>query len=970
MSSALDRLTPQLIGFDSRALPVRSVAYHRHPDKPDTQRRIAAGRYDCIGRLIASWDARLSALREKNSLAHANQKTLFSLSATALTTYSSDAGWQAAFIAANGQQLDSWDNRGTHWQNHYDENLRSIARTEQPKSSVARVAQRRDYAAVTPNAMARNSCGRLLHQYDDVGSHSYEGYDIAGRSQRDTRCFLQDLALPDWPITQSACVALLETGAGASSSSTYSALGDLLGQTDARQNRRRFTYSLSGNLQALDLILSDTSEHRLLQDVHYNAANQILRQTAGNHVTSSAEYYVGNGRLRSLSTRRADGSALQDLLYRYDPIGNVVAIEDRAQPTRYFANQRVEAANLYHYDTQYQLVEATGRETAGATPLEGALPALSALPVDNNQLLNYRQLYQYDAGGNMVELQHIGHHTYTRRMQIAAHSNRALPIPANEVPPDLEAGFDSGGNLQALAPGQTLLWDAAGQLAQVNALTRENDEADSEIYRYDSAGQRLRKVGTRRTKVLEHVRDARYLPGLELRTNTATGETLDVISVPAGRCNLRCLHWQGRPRAGLANDQLRYSVDDHLGSSTLELDAQAQIISHEGYYPYGGTAWWAARSALEASYKTIRYSGQERDASGLYYYGYRYYAPWLQRWISADPQGDIDGLNRYRMVGNSPVGHVDAKGLFAEDFNWINVAMTGIAILLMGTLYYMGQLKERSRNQAAQIGALNDKLKTRENIYSQERAEQNQEFKSLKEEVSFLKDSNVAQTQQISQLKRDTEVLNDRARQISDLNKKLKETNHFLMIQNNALTNEPATGGENMGGASSRRSSNVSTGSTDLFLAGLRSKGSSAQSSRRGSTNSLSSVGSFSPTPVPQNPQTLNLDDFFNSSAKRHEIHKYVGMANTAYTLIDELDKSIRDLAEEFVTGRSSHAHSSYGKHLSLDIRVPGAKSGRGDYRLLFTGPDETNVYHFHTLLNHEDAKKLATKKKSASTNS
>jgi insecticidal toxin complex protein TccC len=50
------------------------------------------------------------------------------------------------------------------------------------------------------------------------------------------------------------------------------------------------------------------------------------------------------------------------------------------------------------------------------------------------------------------------------------------------------------------------------------------------------------------------------------------------------------------------------------------------------------------------------------DASGLYYYGARYYAPWLQRWISADPAGDVDGLNLYEMVGSNPVAFIDSDG--------------------------------------------------------------------------------------------------------------------------------------------------------------------------------------------------------------------------------------------------------------------------------------------------------------------
>lgn len=91
------------------------------------------------------------------------------------------------------------------------------------------------------------------------------------------------------------------------------------------------------------------------------------------------------------------------------------------------------------------------------------------------------------------------------------------------------------------------------------------------------------------------------------------------------------------------------------------------MISHEGYYPFGGTAWWAARSRVDADYKTIRYSGKERDACGLYYYGFRYFAPWLGRWLSPDPAGHVDGLNVYRMVRNNPLRYVDTLGQMADE---------------------------------------------------------------------------------------------------------------------------------------------------------------------------------------------------------------------------------------------------------------------------------------------------------------
>ncbi|MFJ4543749.1 RHS repeat-associated core domain-containing protein [Pseudomonas sp. NPDC088885] len=63
----------------------------------------------------------------------------------------------------------------------------------------------------------------------------------------------------------------------------------------------------------------------------------------------------------------------------------------------------------------------------------------------------------------------------------------------------------------------------------------------------------------------------------------------------------------------------------------MELNENAGILSLEHYYPFGRTACWASNNALGAKYKSIRYSGKERDVTGFYYYGFRYYAPWLQR---------------------------------------------------------------------------------------------------------------------------------------------------------------------------------------------------------------------------------------------------------------------------------------------------------------------------------------------------
>ncbi|WP_430317186.1 RHS repeat-associated core domain-containing protein, partial [Pseudomonas sp. p1(2021b)] len=70
----------------------------------------------------------------------------------------------------------------------------------------------------------------------------------------------------------------------------------------------------------------------------------------------------------------------------------------------------------------------------------------------------------------------------------------------------------------------------------------------------------------------------------------------------------------------------------------------------------------AAEEASNLTQRTMRYSGKEQDATGLYYYGWRYYQTELGRWLSADPGGLIDGVNLFQMCQNCPVNRRDLDG--------------------------------------------------------------------------------------------------------------------------------------------------------------------------------------------------------------------------------------------------------------------------------------------------------------------
>ncbi|MHC8290285.1 RHS repeat domain-containing protein [Pseudomonas sp. XS1P51] len=657
---ALHRNTPKLAVVDPRGLAIAAVEYYRKSSaEVQPEPRVTCETFDVAGRSVANWDPRLGS----GNTPIPSLTIIPGLSGMSLLTVSVDAGWRLALQDEAGQVRQNWDGIGNTTYFDYDLLGRPSSVEQASANAAPQCVERLYYAGAIAEVGLRNQCGRLIRHADTAGVRELPDYSLQGTPLTESRRFLTELDHPGWPVAQSQQNALLEQGEDKTYRTHwhYDASGAMLGQIDAAGHTRRFAYTVHGQLQSTWLTVVGKSEQLLACDITRNAFGQVERERAGNGVISSSVYDPVDGRLRQLLAIKG-GRCLQDLRYDYDPVGNILCMTDESRPVSWFANQRVDLTSCYGYDTLYQLISATGREIASSNN-GPALPELIS-PPDPSRLQSYSQSWCYDAGGNLLEQRHRDKPTHF--MDIDTVSNRGLKRVPGQVP-DFDANFDRNGNLRFLAPGQPLHWTVRNQLDEAVLVTRADGRNDIERYVYDATGMRVRKV--RVAQALSTVRSAevRYLPGLEIRTEGAdsSDEVLHVVNVQAGRSIVRLLHWVlGQPDE-IEEDQLRYSLDDYLGSGTIELDHDGNLISYEGYFAYGGTAWWMGRSQIEAKYKFVRYSGKECNAVGLYCYGVRYYASWLLRWINPDPAGIVDGFNLFCFVKGNPIVYLDKFGLYA-----------------------------------------------------------------------------------------------------------------------------------------------------------------------------------------------------------------------------------------------------------------------------------------------------------------
>jgi len=614
--------TPALLVHDPRGLGIRQVEYLRKAVDETAQALITRQQHDVAGRPVTQRDPRLTI---------PNATKVFALDGQALKTVSVDAGQNVTLPGLTGESRQTWDANGNQRRVTYDNQVRPTTVEVNGTPDIEMFT----YADHSGDP-GHNLRGQLVSLNEPSGTLDFHSIGLTGNGLRETRTF--------------------HDGKAFVSRRNFSPTGAMLEQIDAGDHTRQSTYDVAGQLLHTRLRLNGKPDWQpVMSTARYNAAAQIIEQQSGNGVISRWHYRAADGRLHRHYAQKATGETFQDFEYEYDPMGNITRILDHVYTPTYFRNQRVDGLREFRYDSKYRLIHASGYDEVPPTDYLGR-----PQPTDPNDRRNYTETYEYDHGDNLVRTTRVregANHTF--EVYIDPDSNRGVRWRTGEPIPVFPIEFDAAGNQLAL-PFGPLQWNSRNQLDSVTLARHPTGPHDTEQYRY-SQDVRVHKRLETHTPSVSHFRDVRYLPDLEIRTRD-NGEELHVIKPGSGAGDVTCLHWvKGKP-TGIDQNQMRYIHKDHLGSSLKEVDQLARLISDETYYPFGSTSTLAARSRIEVDYKFIRYSGKKMDVTGLYYYGARYYAPWMGRWVSADPAGDVDGLNLYGFVGNNPLRYVDQEG--------------------------------------------------------------------------------------------------------------------------------------------------------------------------------------------------------------------------------------------------------------------------------------------------------------------
>jgi RHS repeat-associated protein len=208
--------------------------------------------------------------------------------------------------------------------------------------------------------------------------------------------------------------------------------------------------------------------------------------------------------------------------------------------------------------------------------------------------------------------------------------------------------YDAAGNLTN-DNRNTYAYDAEGRITSLNS---------APTYAYDAEGRRVAKLGSGGTVATSYLLDLSGNQVTEL--NATSGWKHSNVWAAGGRL---LATYEGP--AGTDTVGYHFHLTDWLGTQRMQTTAAGNQEEECYSYPFGDGLTCTGTDATEH-----HFTGKERDAeSGLDYFGARYLASGLGRWMSPDP-GKISlrtlanpqKWNKYNYVLNNPLAMIDPDG--------------------------------------------------------------------------------------------------------------------------------------------------------------------------------------------------------------------------------------------------------------------------------------------------------------------
>lgn len=658
---------------------------------------------------------------------------------------SMDAGKRWLLHNIAGNPLRNWDERNHEFQYIYDILHRPLQSTVigGDGTQLNNIFERIIYGESIADPESKNLRGKPFRHFDTGGLVETPEFDFKGQPISTTRKLFNDYkSVADW--RDSSNLSALENDDFTFTTET-DALGRITKQIAPDGSVITPSYNEAG------LLSSETVQHlspavtsQYITDIDYNEKGLRSKITYGNNVVTEYQYDKETFRLLSLITKRQnDNSLLQELHYTYDAVGNITHIEDGAIPATFFNNMLIKPVNEYTYDALYRLTAASGRENNTALIFNNEdnwndKPFMHQY--NSGALLatrSYTQNYQYDAVGNILQMNHqAGSNSSWKRNYIyEATSNRLKTTQVGNglynYPHHPAHGF-----ISTMPHLQDMGWNFKEELVRTSRakVNPGNGTAETTYYQYDGQGQRIRKVTENQTaegNIISKKDERIYIAGYETY-KTYSGNQIDFE-----RESLSLLDKEHRfvmvetikqnnntapsPSERVGVRLVRYQHHNHLGSASLELNDNAEVISYEEYHPFGTTAYQAVNKSIKSAAKRYRYTGMERDEeTGLEYHSARYYLPWLGRWCSSDPIGICDGVNVYGYSKNNSIKISDTNGHSGVPV----IDNKSKTITVHSTLIFYGSKadsklsKEITNEISSQYNAANGKIKIKGIEYS------------------------------------------------------------------------------------------------------------------------------------------------------------------------------------------------------------------------------------------------------------